>query len=118
MDRKTVKLALKSFRSIESEVKQKLAFFHETGEEQYREQAEQLRIVKKEIVFQLNRLPQDRRSAVWSHYVKGDSWVRVSIKYGYSERQLRNIANDGLDRLAKDFSSVKLLTDFCASLTS
>ena len=34
------------------------------------------------------------------------------------ERQLRNIANDGLDRLAENFSRVKLLTDFCAFLTS
>lgn len=118
MNRNTVKLALKCFRGIEGEVRQKLIFFHETGDEQYQREAEVLRCVKREIVAQLNRLSAVQRSAVWGHYVKGDSWVRVAIKCDYSERQIRNIANDGLDRLADAFSRSGLLAVFCDGLTS
>ena len=113
MKRKTVKAALTAYRGIEDEIRQKLQFAQETGEKQYEREAAELRTAKLEIIGALNALPQKERNALWYHYVKGWTWTRVAAKCAYSDRQIRNIANKGLDRLAKALSKSREASDFC-----
>ena len=114
MKRKTVKAALTAYRGIEDEIRQKLQFAQETGEEQYEREAAELRTAKLEIIGALNALPQKERNALWYHYIKGWTWTRVAAKCAYSDRQIRNIANKGLDRLAEAFRENETLSDFAA----
>lgn len=114
MKRKTVKAALTEWRGIEEEIRQKIQFAQETGEERYEREAAELRAAKREIISALNALPQKERNALWYHYIKGWTWTRVAAKCAYSDRQIRNISNKGLDRLAKAFRENGTMSAFCA----
>ena len=114
MDRKTVIAGLRAYKRIEDDIKHKELFASEVEDgAQYLKEAEKLRRIKREIIRHLNDLPQMERDCIWSHYIKGEMWVRISQKYAYSERQVRNISNRGIDRLGKAFSRRSDLARFC-----
>lgn len=114
MERKTVIAGLRAYRSIESDIRQKMLFAKEAGEcGEYKKEAAALGRVKRAMIRCLNDLPQLERDCLWEHYVKGELWVRICQKHAYSERQIRNISNRGLDRLGKSFSKRPELARFC-----
>lgn len=114
MDRKTVIAGLKAYKRIEDDIRHKELFASEVEDgAQYLKEAEKLRKVKREMIRCMNDLPQLERDCVWSHYIKGDMWVRISQKYAYSERQIRNISNRGIDHLGKSLSRRPDVVRFC-----
>ena len=114
MDRKIVIAGLKAYKSIEEDAKQKELFAAEVEDgKQYLKEAEKLRKVKREMIRCMNDLPQLERDCVWSHYIKGEMWVRICQKYAYSERQIRNISNRGIDHLGRSFSRRPDVVRFC-----
>ena len=114
MERKTVIAGLRAYRSIESDIRQKMLFAKEAGEGgEYEKEAAALGRVKRAMIRCLNDLPQLERDCLWEHYVKGELWVRICQKHAYSDRQIRNISNRGLDRLGKAFSKRPELARFC-----
>ena len=114
MDRRMVIAGLKAYKGIETDIRHKELFASEVEDgAQYLKEAEKLRRVKREIIKCMNDLPQLERDCIWSHYIKGEMWVRISQKYAYSERQVRNISNRGIDRLGKAFSRRSDLARFC-----
>jgi DNA-directed RNA polymerase specialized sigma24 family protein len=114
MDRAMVKAGLRAYKGIDEDIGQKLGFAKEDEDgKQYVREAEELRRVKREIIRCLNELPQLERDCIWRHYVNGEMWVRICQKYAYSERQIRNISNRGLDRLGKAFSRRAILRRYC-----
>lgn len=114
MDRKTVIAGLRAYRSIESDIRQKMVFAQEAEEGgEYEKEAAVLRRVKQGMIRCLNDLPQLERDCIWEHYVRGQKWVWICQKHTYSERQIRNISNRGLDRLGKAFSKRPELARFC-----
>lgn len=116
MDRRTVIAGLKAYKRIEADIQHKELFAAEVEDgAQYLKEAEKLRKVKREIIKCMNDLPQLERDCIWSHYIKGEMWVRISQKYAYSERQIRNISNRGIDRLGKAFSRRSDVVQFCRS---
>lgn len=113
MDRLTVKAGLRAYKHIDEDIRQKLEFAKAAEDgKQYEREAEELRKVKREFIRCLNELPQLERDCIWRHYVNGEMWVRISTKYAYSERQIRNIAVRGLDRLGKGISRRAVLKRF------
>lgn len=114
MDRKTVIAGLRAYKYIDGNIKSKLLFAQESGEEEkYEREAAELRSVKRKILAGLNELPQLERDCVWRHYIHGERWVRISRKYAYSEKQIRNISGRGLDRLGKAFDQCGEVARFC-----
>lgn len=114
MERKTVIAGLRAYKSVERDIKQKMIFAKEAEEGgEYEREADMLRRVKQGMIRCLNDLPQLERDCIWEHYVKGELWVRICQKHAYSERQIRNISNRGLNRLGKAFSSRPELARFC-----
>lgn len=114
MKRKTVIAGLRAYRGIENDIRQKMLFAKESGEGgEYEREAEELCRIKRGIIRCLNDLPQMERDCLWSHYVKGEMWVRICQKHAYSERQIRNISARGLDRLGSAFSRQPELARFC-----
>lgn len=104
MDRKTAASVLRAYSGIDRDIKSKMLFAQESGDRsRYEREADDLRQVKRDIIAALNELPHLERNCLWDHYIKGELWVRISQKYAYSERQIRNIAGSGLDRLVKAF---------------
>ena len=116
MDRKIVIAGLKAYRGIEHEISRKMLFAQETNDESYEREAETLRKIKQEIIRCLNDLPQLERDCLWEHYVRSELWVRICRKYAYSERQIRNISNRGLDRLGRAISERPELVQFCKTM--
>lgn len=115
MERQTVIAGLKAYRGIEEAIQHKLMFAEEAGDgDQFRQEAEELRRVKKEIIQCLNELPPLEFKAVWYHYIRGEVWAWVSRKCAYSERQIRNISRKGLDRLSGAFEGSPEVAAFCA----
>ena len=117
-DRQTVRAALEAYRRIEEDIQNKLQFAKEAEEEaeKYASEAEELRTVKREIIRCLNGLPSAERNALYYHYIQGRTWAWVSVKCAYSERQIRNIANRGLDRLSRTFAEVPVMASFCSRI--
>ena len=114
MDRKTVIAGLRAYRSIEQGIKQKMLFAQEVEEGgKYEREADELRKVKQGIIQCLNDLKQMERDCIWEHYIRGTLWVWICQKHAYSEKQIRNISNRGLDRLGKAFSERPELVRFC-----
>ena len=114
MNRKTVIAGLRAYKRIEEDIRHKELFASEVEDgARYLAEAEKLRKVKREIIRCLNELPQLERDCIWSHYIKGDFWVRICQKYAYSERQIRNISNRGIDCLGKAFSRRPDVERFC-----
>ena len=114
MNRETAKGGLRAYRHIGEDIRQKQAFAEETGEKaQYEREAAELQTVKREMVRCLNKLPTLERDCIWRHYVLGEMWVRICRKYAYSERQIRNISNRGLDRLAAELKKSPAAARFC-----
>lgn len=114
MDRETVKAGLRGYRHIGEDIRQKQAFAEETGEkEQYEREIRELQAVRREMVRCLNELPTVERDCIWRHYVMGEMWVRICRKYAYSERQIRNISNRGLERLGKALKKSPAAARFC-----
>lgn len=115
MERKTVIAGLRAYKDIENDIQQKMLFAKEAGEGgAYEKEAAMLRRVKLGMIQCLNDLPQLERECIWEHYVKGKLWVWICQKHAYSERQIRNISNRGLNRLGKAFSGRPELARFCA----
>ena len=117
-DRQAVKAVLTAYRGIEGDIQHKLQFAKEAAEEaeKYASEAEELRTVKREIIRCLNRLPSAERNALYYHYIKGRTWAWVSVKCAYSERQIRNIGNRGLDALSFIFAEVPAMASFRARI--
>ena len=113
MNRKMVIAGLKAYKGIEHEISRKMLFAQETDDANYEREAEALRKIKQDIIRCLNDLPQLERDCLWEHYVKNELWVRICRKYAYSERQIRNISNRGLDRLGRAISERPDLMQFC-----
>lgn len=112
-DRRTVKAALKAYRQIEGDIAHKLQFAAETEDgERYRHEAAELRTVKTEIIRCLNGLPSTERNALYYHFIKGRTWAWVSARCAYSERQIRNISDRGIDRLVRAFSEAPAMASF------
>ena len=122
MTRETVKAALLAYRDIEETIQQKIVFADESKSdadaEKYRQEAANLRTVKREIIACINQLPDRQRSAIYYHFIRGRTWVWTSVKCAYSERQIRNIGSQGLDQLAIAFSDNLTLSDFCAQISN
>lgn len=117
MDRKTVVAGLKAYKGIEDDIKSKLRFAREIDKDRakYKKEVEELRCVRRDMIRCLNDLPQLERECIWDHYIMGHVWLRISQKRNYSEKQIRNIANRGLERLGKSFSGLPRLVKFCRS---
>lgn len=105
MDLSTIKAGLRSYKHIDEDIRQKLMFAEEVeaanGGQQYKAEAEELQRVKQEMIHTMNDLMTIERDCIWRHYVNGEMWVRIARRYNYSERQIRNIANVGLNHLGK-----------------
>lgn len=114
MKRKTVREILTYCRWIEDAIRDYLRLTDETGDGQYAIFAAQLRAVKLDVISAMNALKQAERNALYYHYIRGQTWVWTANKCNYSERQIRNIANKGIDRLAKAFRENETLSDFAA----
>lgn len=116
MERKTVVAGLRAYKHIEDDIRQKLMFAREAEDDrQLLKEADELRNVRREIIRCLNDLPQLERDCIWRHYIQGERWVRICQKYAYSERQIRNISNRGLNRLGSAFSKRANIRRFCAA---
>ena len=119
MDRKAVIAGLRAYRRIDDEIRRKILYANELDSgggsdgDPYRREANDLRTLKREIIRCLNELHGTGGEAILYHYVKGWAWVRVALKYAYSERQIREIAYRALDRLGQAFDASPAVADFC-----
>lgn len=116
MPQKAVKCALRAFRQIDTDIAAKEEFSKTEGGSRYAKEAAELKSVKKAIIAALNELPPLERDCIWQHYIRGDSWVRISRKHAYSERQLRNITNRGLQILGKTLLRNEKTRSFCRAV--
>ena len=115
MERKTVIAGLRAYKGIEDDVRQKIAYAGEVEDgETYLREAEDLRHIRREIIRCMNELPQLERDCIWRHYIHTEKWVWICRKYAYSERQIRNISNRGLERLGRAFEKQPAVAAFCA----
>lgn len=118
MNRKTVTAGLKAIKSIDASIARKVAFACDLGMDEYQDEAERLREIKREMLRCLNELPERGAEYIWRHYIKGEPWAMVCQRSGYSERQIRNIAARGLDTLAESFEAIPHVVRFCESAVS
>lgn len=78
----------------------------------HQKEIERLELAKEEILVSLDELKYIQRAVLWDHYVKGEYWQRLRFTYYYSERQLRYIANEGLEILGKVFDQNEIIKAF------
>lgn len=99
MCRADVIKALKIFRDAEGELKilRELVL----PEQEKRQEEQLLRQIQEDVSRAINDLPHTEKDAVWSHYVKGQTWAVVRRRHCYSEKQIRNKANNGLQQIGK-----------------
>ncbi|MCD8355880.1 MAG: hypothetical protein LUE11_04835 [Clostridia bacterium] len=78
----------------------------------HQKEIERLERAKEEILVSLDALKYIQRAVLWDHFVKGEYWQRLRFVYYYSERQLRYIADEGLEELGKVFERNDIIKAF------
>ncbi|MCD7919472.1 MAG: hypothetical protein LUG45_05265 [Clostridiales bacterium] len=75
-----------------------------------REAIRKLQRTRRLVEADLDGLPYVQKDAIRAHYLQGEKWERVRQKHHYSEKQIRNIANAGLQRLGAVMETQHLYT--------
>lgn len=56
---------------------------------------------KRDVETALAALPGSLRSVIWDRYVAGCKWEKIRRKFYYSDRQIRALSNQGLDKMGE-----------------
>lgn len=62
--------------------------------------------LRRNVVTALSRLPYTQKDVIWRHYIKGEQWEQIARRHYYSDRQIRNINNQGLDALGREMDKL------------
>ena len=72
--------------------------------------------IKKEIDRAINNLSQIHKDVISFRYIKRLSWLEISEKMNYEERQLRNKKNEAIKTIAIELFGAKVLIEVNSTL--
>ncbi|MPN07131.1 hypothetical protein SDC9_154397 [bioreactor metagenome] len=68
--------------------------------------------IKVEILHELNSLTFHKKAVILGFYIDGLQWERISAQTNYSPRQCRNIRDNAIKQLMKNFSENKVIANY------
>lgn len=110
MDKRTTVDLLKFYADIDNEISFKYELYGNTPHADT--EVWILRQLKAGIADSLDGMPYIQKDVLFRHYVKGIGWEKIRRKHWYSNRQIRNIANDALEELGARFESCEAVQNF------
>lgn len=103
MERFEVIQMLRLYRDSEGDIRT-LKKLH-IQEEQREQEIALIQKFQNEISVAIKGLDYVQKDAILSHYVRGQKWAIVRRRHCYSEKQIRNISNNGLLALGKQLDN-------------
>lgn len=103
MERFEVIQLLRLYRYADGEIRTVMRLH--ISDDQKREKVDALNRFREEMATAIQSLEYVQKDAILSHYVRGQKWEIVRRRHCYSEKQIRNISNNGLLALGKELES-------------
>jgi DNA-directed RNA polymerase specialized sigma24 family protein len=117
MDKAALKAGLRAYKDIDEEIAYKRLFCEQLTDADEiaacQKQAAETQKAKEQIIKAINHLPTIEKDCIYRHYIKGELWVSISMRHNYQDRQIRQIAYRGLDRLIAEVETCPEAAAFC-----